>query len=66
MPRIFDSGSRADLQAWKIAMLLAEEGAKALTIRRISDVCRLSTSSLMNHWGNKERLLRVAMFRNTR
>jgi AcrR family transcriptional regulator len=66
MPQLLHSKNRADDVAWIIAQLLADEGAKAVTMRRISRYSRHSTSSLVHHWGSKERLLRVAMSRTVR
>ena len=60
MPRLLDTKDRADLLAWVIAQLIADHGISALTMRRIADASRLSTSSLVHHWGSRERLVRYA------
>jgi AcrR family transcriptional regulator len=61
MPVLINTRDRAHHLAWIIAQLLAEQGVAALTMRRIADASRLSTSSLVHHWGGKERLLGYAL-----
>lgn len=66
MPLLLNTRNRADRLVWVIVQLLAAHGIRGLTMRRIADASRLSTSSLVHHWGSKERLLQVACFKTTR
>jgi AcrR family transcriptional regulator len=66
MPRLIETESRTDTVVVAINHLLARDGATGLSIRAIAQQSRLSASSLLHHYGNRERLLRIAAVRTGR
>lgn len=60
MSRPLDGESRAATLIDAINHILVTEGIRAVTIRRIAEVSGVSTGAVMNHFGNRERLLRLA------
>lgn len=61
MPRLIDTTSRTGALAAAVNHLLAEGGPRALSLRAISGVSRVSGSSILHHFGSVEHLLRVSV-----
>lgn len=65
MPRLLDTGDRADVIAAAVARIISTRGTAALSMRAISSECGISAASILQHLTNKERLLRVCTHRWT-
>lgn len=63
MPRLIESESRTDVLVGAINHILATDGIAALTLRRIGRISGVSPPSMLQHYGNREHLIRVAAFR---
>jgi AcrR family transcriptional regulator len=66
MPRLIDSSSRADAMVEGVNRVLVTRGVFGLTLRSIADESRISTGSLLHHFGSRERVLIVAAGRTGR
>jgi AcrR family transcriptional regulator len=66
MPRHIDSESRTDTVVGAINHVLATDGIAALTLRRIGRLSGVSPPSILQHYGNREHLIRVAAFRTAK
>ncbi|HEY0905306.1 MAG TPA: helix-turn-helix domain-containing protein [Marmoricola sp.] len=60
MPRYIETESRTETVVAAINEVLARDGIGGLSLRAIARESRVSTSSLLHHFGNREHLLRVA------
>jgi AcrR family transcriptional regulator len=60
MPRLILPEGRTETLVDAINYLLARDGAGALSLRSIARVSRVSTSSMLHHFGSRAHLLRVA------
>ncbi|WP_445258867.1 TetR family transcriptional regulator C-terminal domain-containing protein [Nocardioides aurantiacus] len=66
MPYLLDTEDRVSVLARACDRLLAEEGPGALSLRAISRVSGVSTSSMIHHLDTRERLLRVCAHVSTK
>lgn len=60
MPRLIETRSRTDAVVAAMNELLAREGVYALSVRSIARASGISPSSLMHHYGSRERIVRLA------
>jgi AcrR family transcriptional regulator len=60
MPRLIEPEGRTETVVDAIVFLLARDGPAGLTLRAIARESRVSTSSLLHHFGSREHLVRVA------
>jgi AcrR family transcriptional regulator len=60
MPRLIEPEGRTNTVVDAMNFLLSRDGPGALTLRTISRESRVSTSSLLHHFGSRDELLRVA------
>ena len=60
MPRLIDTASRTGTLVASVNHLLAEGGPRAVSLRAIASVSRVSGSSILHHFGTVEHLLRVS------
>lgn len=65
MPLLLDSDTRVATLTRAIDLVLGESGATALTMRRIAAVSGVSTSSMLHHFGSRERMLLVCAHAST-
>ena len=65
MPRLILPEGRTETLVDAINYLLSREGASGLSLRAIARVSRVSTSSMLHHFGSRERLLCVAAHRTS-
>ena len=63
MPYIFNTETRVDTLVTAINVILANDGQAGLTLRTIARVSGVSPSSMLNHLGSREHMLRVAAHR---
>jgi AcrR family transcriptional regulator len=61
MPQLRFTLNRRDDLSWIIAQMLADQGVAVVTMRNIARCAHMSTSSIVHHWDDKERLLQIAM-----
>ncbi|WP_346384236.1 TetR family transcriptional regulator [Nocardioides sp.] len=66
MPRLLDTGDRADVIAAAMARIISTRGSEALSMRALSAECGISPASILQHLTNEERVLRVSAQRWTR
>jgi AcrR family transcriptional regulator len=66
MPRLIEPESRTDTIVDAMNYLLARDGPGGLTLRAIARESRVSTSSLLHHFGDREHLVRAAARRTGR
>jgi AcrR family transcriptional regulator len=66
MPRLIETESRTDAVVAAINHLLARYGATSLSIRSIARESGVSGSSLLHHYGTRERIIRLAALRTGR
>ena len=66
MPRLIETESRTDVVVLAMNTLLATRGTTSLTLRTIARQSGVSTSSLLQHYGSREHLLRVGAHRTGR
>jgi AcrR family transcriptional regulator len=60
MPRLIETTTRSGALVAAVNELLVTEGIPGLTLRRIAQVSRVSTGSIMHHLGGKARLLSLS------
>ncbi len=60
MPRLIDTGSRTGTLVASVNHLLAVGGPRAISLRAIAEVSRVSGSSILHHFNTVEHLLRVS------
>ncbi|WP_067434509.1 hypothetical protein [Nocardioides jensenii] len=60
MPRLIDTQTRAASLTIAINHVIATDGTPALSLRRIAEVSRVSPSTMVNDYGSREQLLRIA------
>ena len=60
MPQLIDTKSRTGTLVAAVNHLLAEGGPRAVSLRAVARVSRVSTSSILHHLGSMEHLLRVS------
>jgi AcrR family transcriptional regulator len=66
MPRLIETNSRTDAVVAAMNDLLAREGVTALSVRSIARASGVSPSSLLHHYGSRERIMRLAAGRTGR
>jgi AcrR family transcriptional regulator len=66
MPRLIHSSSRADAMVEGVNRVLVTRGVFGLTLRAIAEESRISSGSLLHHFGSRERVLIVAAGRTGR
>lgn len=60
MPRLIEPEGRTNTIVDAMNFLLSRDGPSSLTLRSISRESRVSTSSLLHHFGSRDNLLRAA------
>ena len=60
MPSLIRGPSRADALVSAINQILVADGIPGLSMRRIAEVSRVSTGSMVHHFGGKARLITLA------
>ena len=63
MPRLIETNSRTDAVVAAMNDLLASDGVTALSVRSIARASGVSPSSLLHHYGSRERIVRLAALR---
>lgn len=66
MPRLIPPESRTDAVVDAVLFLLSRDGPRGISLRAIARESRISTSSLLHHFGSREHLVRVAAGRTGR
>jgi AcrR family transcriptional regulator len=66
MPRLIEPEGRTETLVDAINFVLSRDGVAGLSLRVIARESRVSTSSMLHHFGSRERLLTVAAFRTGR
>jgi AcrR family transcriptional regulator len=66
VPRLIDTGSRTDAMVGGVNRVLVTRGVFGLTLRAIAEESRISSGSLLHHFGSRERVLIVAAGRTGR
>jgi AcrR family transcriptional regulator len=64
MPKLLDTGARADVLYEVICDLVMNGGLRAVTLRAVGRELELSTSSLRHHFDDRGRLLRYVLIRS--
>ena len=63
MPRLIETESRTCAVVAAVNHLLARDGSTAISIRAIARESGVSASSLLHHYGSRERILRLSAIR---
>jgi AcrR family transcriptional regulator len=66
MPRLIETNSRTDAVVAAVNDLLASDGVNSLSVRSIARASGVGPSSLLHHYGTRERIVRLAALRTGR